>query len=71
VHLINTENLRLSYQELKQNKSCGIDEMTVEAYGKNLDERFNLLAENMKAFHYQIHQAETGTHIEVWKIEEV
>jgi len=53
VHLINVESLRQCYRELKRNKACGIDEMTVEAYGKNLEERLTLLVSNMKAGHYR------------------
>lgn len=52
VHLINVENLGQCYRELKRNKACGIDEMTVESYGENLDCRLNLLIEKMKAGHY-------------------
>ena len=53
VHLINVENLRQCYRELKRNKACGIDEMTVGSYGENLEARLNLLIENMKAGRYQ------------------
>lgn len=53
VHVINEENLAECYSELKRNKACGIDKMTVEAYGVNLKERLNLLIEAMKNKRYQ------------------
>ena len=43
IHLINEENLAKCYSELKRNKACGIDEMTVEEYGVNLKERLSSL----------------------------
>jgi group II intron reverse transcriptase/maturase len=52
-HLINEENLAKCYSELKRNKACGIDEMTVQEYGENLKERLNLLVEAMKSKRYQ------------------
>ena len=52
-HLINEENLAKCYSELKRNKACGIDEMTVAEYGVNLKERLNLLIEAMKSKRYQ------------------
>lgn len=53
VHLINADNLKLCYAELKRNKAPGIDELTVEAYGENLDERLNSLVEKMKSKRYK------------------
>lgn len=53
VHLVNADNLKLCYAELKRNKAPGIDELTVEAYGENLDERLNALAERMKSKRYK------------------
>lgn len=53
VHLINAENLKRCYAELKRNKAPGIDAMTVEEYGINLDERLNSLAERMKSKRYK------------------
>lgn len=53
VHLINAENLRACYKELKRNKASGIDAMTVEEYGVNLDERLKALIERMKSKRYK------------------
>lgn len=53
VHLINADNLKACYQELKRNKATGIDAMTVEEYGINLDERLKSLIERMKSKRYQ------------------
>ena len=35
MHHINEANLADCYQDLKRNKACGIDGVTVEAYGKD------------------------------------
>lgn len=53
VHLINAENLAECYKELKRNKACGIDQVTVEAYGENLDEKLKTLVDSMKRKQYQ------------------
>ena len=53
MHLINAENLKACYKELKRNKAAGIDDMTVEAYGVNLDERLHSLIERMKSKRYK------------------
>jgi RNA-directed DNA polymerase len=53
VHLINAENLKACYKELKRNKATGIDAMTVEEYGVNLDERLNSLTKRMKSKCYK------------------
>lgn len=36
-HLINEESLAACYRELKRDKACGIDGVTVEEYGRNLE----------------------------------
>ena len=36
-HLIDTEMLKQCHKELDGNKAVGIDEMTKEEYGRNLD----------------------------------
>ncbi|MDE5065875.1 group II intron reverse transcriptase/maturase, partial [Wolbachia endosymbiont of Drosophila seguyi] len=46
VHLINEENLAECYKELKRNKACGIDRVTVEAYGENLEEKLKTLVDS-------------------------
>lgn len=53
VHLINEENLAECYKELKRNKACGIDQVTVEAYGENLEEKLRTLVDSMKRKQYQ------------------
>ncbi|MDM8335809.1 group II intron reverse transcriptase/maturase [Wolbachia pipientis] len=53
VHLINAKNLAECYKELRRNKACGIDQVTVEAYGKNLEERLKALVDRMKRKQYQ------------------
>ncbi|WP_255717892.1 reverse transcriptase domain-containing protein [Wolbachia endosymbiont of Drosophila innubila] len=53
VHLINEENLAECYKELKRNKACSIDRVTVEAYGENLEEKLKTLVDSMKRKQYQ------------------
>lgn len=53
IHHVNEANLAECYQELKQNKACGIDGETVEAYGKNLKERLSQLVASMKSKQYR------------------
>lgn len=52
-HHVNKENLAMCYQELKRNKACGIDEVTVKEYGENLDEKLKMLVEAMKTKKYR------------------
>ena len=53
VHLINADNLKACFSELKKNKAVGIDAMTVNEYEENLDERLNSLVERMKSKRYK------------------
>lgn len=53
VYLINAENLAECYKELKRNKACGIDQVTVEVYGENLEEKLKMLIDSMKKKQYQ------------------
>src|SRR3989338_4502216 len=53
VHLINVDNLKLCFSELKKNKAAGIDAMTVEEYEENLNERLKSLIERMKSKRYK------------------
>lgn len=53
IHHVNAANLAECYQELKRNKACGIDGQTVEAYGKNLEERLVQLVKSMKSKQYR------------------
>ena len=40
-HHANETNLVKCYRKLKQNRACGIDGETVQAYGNNLEERIS------------------------------
>jgi RNA-directed DNA polymerase len=53
IHHVNEANLAECYRELKANKACGIDGETVEAYGKNLQERLSQLVASMKSKQYR------------------
>lgn len=53
IYLINAENLAKCYKELKRNKACGIDQVAVETYGENLEEKLKALVGSMKRKQYQ------------------
>src|SRR5260363_175185 len=53
VHHINEANLAQCYRALKRDKACGMDGVTVEAYGTNLEETLHDLVERMKAKRYR------------------
>ena len=53
MHLINKESLARCYGRLKTNKLPGIDGVTVEQYGKCLDENLDDLLTRMKAGKYR------------------
>jgi RNA-directed DNA polymerase len=53
IHHVNVDNLALCYQELKRNKACGIDNVTVEEYGKDLHRNLKLLVEQLKTKKYR------------------
>jgi len=53
IHHVNVDNLVLCYRELKRNKACGIDEVTVEEYGENLQGNLKLLVEQLKTKRYR------------------
>ena len=53
IHHVNESNLVECYRERKANKACGIDGETVEAYGKNLQERLSQLVASMKSKQYR------------------
>jgi len=53
IHLINADNLKQCFRELKKNKASGIDEVTVEEYGMGLDKNVELLLERMKQWKYR------------------
>ena len=48
IHHINEENLAQCYRELKRDKACGIDNITVEEYGQNLMENIRSLMVRLK-----------------------
>lgn len=52
-HLINEESLAECYRELKKEKSCGIDGVTVEDYGVNLGVNLKELVARMKNKKYR------------------
>jgi group II intron reverse transcriptase/maturase len=53
IHHINEENLVKCYQELKRNRASGIDNVTVEEYGKNLRENISNLLRRLKTKSYK------------------
>ena len=53
IHPINEENLARCYQALKRDKASGIDNVTVEDYGKNLEENIRDLVERLKSKRYR------------------
>lgn len=67
VHLINAENLAECYKELKRNKACGIDQVTVEAYGENLEEKLRTLVDSMKKKAVSTATGEKGIYTKNWE----
>ncbi len=53
IHLINEESLAECYKELKKDKACGIDGVTVETYGQKLEENLKSLIDRMKSKSYR------------------
>jgi group II intron reverse transcriptase/maturase len=53
IHLINANNLKQCFRELKRNKAIGLDGVTVEEYGFELDKNVDLLMERMKQWKYR------------------
>ena len=53
VHHINEANLLECYRELKRNKASGIDGVTVEEYGQNLQDRIKDLVQRLKTKQYK------------------
>ena len=53
IHHINEENLLLCFTELKRNKACGIDGVTVNDYESNLKANIGLLVQRLKARTYR------------------
>jgi len=52
-HLLNVEYLRDCYKSLNRNKAVGIDDVTWEDYGKELDENLELLVSRLKHKKYK------------------
>ena len=52
-HHINEVNLHSCYQELKKDKACGIDGVTLESYGEALTENITLLVQKLKSKRYR------------------
>jgi len=50
---VNVNTLTESYAKQPRNKAVGVDEVTKEEYGKNLQENLNELVERMKKFSYR------------------
>ena len=48
VHLLNEEYLRDCYKSLNRNKAVGIDKVSWEEYGKNLEENIGVLVSKLK-----------------------
>ncbi len=53
IHLINADNLKECFSELKKNKAVGVDGMSVEEYGTDLDQNVDQLMTRMKAWQYR------------------
>ena len=52
-HLLNVEYLRDCYKSLNRNKAVGIDNVSWEEYGKNLEENLKLLVSRLKRKKYK------------------
>lgn len=52
-HFLNEDFLKANYQELKKRTATGIDRVTVEEYGRNLDANISSLVTRMKAKAYR------------------
>ena len=53
IHYVNKETLKEQHEKQRKGKSSGIDKVTKEEYGKNLDENINNLLQRMKKFSYR------------------
>ena len=53
MHHVNAENLLLCFAELKRNKACGIDGVTVQVYEDNLRANINSLVQRLKSKTYR------------------
>lgn len=57
---MNKENLIECYKELKKNRAFGIDEVTVEKYGVNLEENVENLVKRLKDKSYRANPVRTA-----------
>ena len=53
IHLVNSEALKAEHRRQEKNKATGVDRMTKQEYGKNLDENIEKLMNRMKTFSYR------------------
>lgn len=53
MHYVNKETLYAEHQRQSAKKAAGVDKVTKEEYGKNLDQNLALLVERMKRFAYR------------------
>jgi retron-type reverse transcriptase len=53
IHHTNAENLLQGYSEMKRNKACGIEVVTFEEYGINLNENIKLLVKKLITKEYR------------------
>lgn len=53
IHYVNKETLKEQHEKQRKGKASGIDKVTKEEYGKNLDENINNLLQRMKKFSYR------------------
>lgn len=51
-HILNTDFLKQCFEELKRNRAPGVDGVTWEEYGKDLDKNIEELVSKMKALRY-------------------
>lgn len=52
-HLLSEEFLRACYEELKRKRACGVDGVTVEEYGRKLEENLRSLVQRLKMKSYR------------------
>lgn len=53
IHFVNKETLKEQHRKQQRNKASGIDKMTKDEYGTNLEENIENLIERMKKFSYK------------------
>jgi hypothetical protein len=50
MHYVNKESLRAEHQRQSAKKAAGVDKMTKEEYGKNLDQNLESLVERITLY---------------------